>query len=110
MAKYCFIRLFCNSEKVDSSTTLNHTSLIARSLHQYSMMMSHLITQCTDEGWALCLMHLSTASPGGTTPGHTKGKEGNIGELQTEFPPGYRGNKQVCFAFLGGEGGGFLMS
>ena len=53
------------------------------------------------------VMHLSTASPGGTTPGHTKGKEGNIGELQTEFPPGYRGNKQVCFAFLGGEGGDF---
>ena len=55
------------------------------------------------------LMHLSTASPGGATPGHTKGKERNIGELQTEFPPGYRGNKEVCFCLFGrGKEGGIF--
>ena len=50
-------------------------------------------------------MHLSTASPGGTTQGDTKGKERNIGELQTEFPPPRATGEitKFAFAFLEGE-------
>lgn len=37
-------------------------------------------------------MHRSSAIPGGTTPGCTKGKQGDMGMLETQCPPGTQGN------------------
>ena len=56
-------------------------------------------------------MHLSTASPGGTTPGHTKGKREILGSYKQNSPRDTEETKKFAFAFLEGERrGGFFMS